>query len=299
MILTLIVLLMTCPAFGQLHLLNAFPDKTNFTKFSLGYEDAEIEADTLNFASYAKNDKNLIAKITYGRKLTENSYALIELPYIYSEESSLKYGENSDEDFTSQGVREPTFGYSLRVKDKLDNGRYFTDLNIHYTPKIFEKTVGGHDANKYSGRHVIVTRITTGALYDKYEAIIGAQATYNTKAKEDNLKSDVDYEFEPYFSSRAFISVQMAYNRDLFPFLTSGITFVEDYEVKGVNGQVTIQQGTGTFVEFGAKKLLEKGFAQLRFNYTSNDYFTESQQLGNFRGEFYQLGVQSSYTYEY
>ncbi len=150
---------MTFPAFGQLHLLNAFPDKTNFAKFSLGYEDAEIEADTLNFASYAKNDKNLIAKITYGRKLTENSYALIELPYIYSEESSLKYGENSDEDFTSQGVREPTFGYSLRVKDKLDNGRYFTDLNIHYTPKIFEKMKMKDMQKKYRLRECFLIQL--------------------------------------------------------------------------------------------------------------------------------------------
>tara|TARA_Y100000780_G_scaffold132772_1_gene119396 strand:+ start:109614 stop:110510 length:897 start_codon:yes stop_codon:yes gene_type:complete len=295
----LLLILFAFPAYGQLYRLNAFPEKNHFSSIGLGYEDAEIEADTLNFASYAKNDKNLIAKAIYGRKVNKKTYFYISLPYIYSEESSLRYGDNTGDTFTSQGFREPTLGIARRLRNKEDSGQYFTDIFFSYIPKIFEKEVGGHDANKFNGKHVLTGKLTTGALYDKYESIIGVQATFNSEAREDNLKSNEDYVFESYFSSRAYISAQMEYRDDLFFFITSGITFVEDYDVEGVNGESTIQQGTGTFAELGLKKLLKSGFINLRLSYTSNDYFTESRDLGNFRGEYYMLGAQTSYTFEF
>lgn len=282
-----------------LHYLNAFPSAKQFVRVGIGYQDAEIDADELNFSSTAKNDKNLITRLIYGRVLDQHSFFSVELPYIYSEENSIRYGDQSNQTFQSQGLREPTLSYKRRLRHKVSDGNYYTDLKLSYTPALFDKKVGGHDANKVSGRHVGNILVTTGARYDFYEALIGAQFTYNSSAREDNLKSDIDYTFTAYFSTKVYLKLQKRYKKDWFFYLSSGFTYTDDYDVDGINELVTIQQGTGAMGELGSKYLVYSGFIELNLNYVRNDYFTTSDSQGNFRGNFYQFGTRLSYTREF
>lgn len=297
MLLVLTFLISTCALSAEgLHYLNSFPKTNSFFSGSLAYQDITIRADELAANSFSDKDRSVIAKVFYGQKIDRWSWAGIELPYIYREENSLRYGSPSKTNYVFRGVREPKISYSRRFRSKVSDGNYVSDFRLSLVPGLFEKRSGEAHTNGWSGSTVFSAFLSTGAVYTNYEARVRGEFSHHTAGEGKSSDTKELYTTEPFSTFEVFLDLQKAQNENLFLFLSSGIFFTTDYHVSIGDSKTNVQQGTSSIGEAGAKYILKDSFWTFKFSYQRNDFFTSNRELGNFKGDFIQKGYLLSWT---
>lgn len=281
-----------------LQYLNSFPASGSFFSTSLSHEDTDIGVDELSNDNYSEEDKIISARVAYGMKLTAWSWAKIELPFNYIEENSLRHGSASDKNYIFSGLREPELTWTNRFRHKKSDGDRFSDISLGIIPGLFHKEARGENGkgNAWSGSTVGKLKLSTGAVYDRYEALISGEYTYYSWYQGENLENDETYTNSGYYSLGISLDLQHMSNERWYFFIGSGLLHTSDYDVKNGGEKSTIQQGTSSLGKIGAKYLMRTSFLAFAFIYQENDFFTTSKREGNFRGDLTQRELKLSWT---
>lgn len=289
-------------AYEGLYYLNSFLETSHFFGTSASYQSAEIEAPNVDINPFETIENELTLNLEYGKRLNEKWFIQFELPISYAHDSSFDYGQTTKRSFHTRGLREPgvKIHHRLNRYTHKDSGERFVDISIHYIPSLFRKHTGTNEGNRFHGRHSILTRLSRGARYERFEAKISAKIDFHSVGTERNLVSQSDYEFAAYY--RAGVDIELQYNEiEKWPiFIGSGMDLTSNYDVKGPESKSRIQKGTATFAHLGAHYLQEQDrFWTIRASVRSNDVFTTNTLEGNYQGDLYQMAVLLGFTRQY
>lgn len=286
----------TLHAMEGLQYLNAFPSTEAFTRFGFGHTSSDFEVDERTSDVGTKVLHGLTVSATYGKKLTANSFATIELPFTYKEDFAPHFATGEEDITISRGIREPELSWFYRLKHEQTDGDYFSDLKLSLIPGLMNKSIKDQNSSAWSGTSVLKARLSTGALYQKYEARVRSEYTYYSWYQGTNKDRDENFSNAQYYSMDVFLDLQYMKTEKIFLFLSSGIMFSSDFDVKTSQSSTTIQQGSASIGEVGAKYLLKEGYIELRYTYQRNDYFVSNKREGNFRGDLTQEDFSLSWT---
>lgn len=279
-----------------LHYLNYFPLTESFIRAGTELNKIRIEVDDVDAGKFQETDSFANFFVSYGKKIDQNSYASIEFPFIYREENPLRFGTASDDPYISRGIREPKLSYARRLSHQVSDGDYFTDIEAGLIPGIFQKKTGSPNANGASGATILNLQISTGALYDKYEAKVRGEYEYQSWHKFENLDEAEEFKVAPAYRLLTGLDLQYQHSEVWLFSIGSAIAFASDYDVKVQGDAATIQQGTASIGELGLKYLFKDSFIWAKFRYQANDYFTTSKTRGNNRGDYVQEEIHIIWT---
>lgn len=289
--------LISISAFAQegLELLNYFPKTDSFFETSVFYQYGDLEIEDLDEDTYEDKDEDFVLQARYGRKLNSYSFWAVSLPLVYKEENYLRYGAATEKTYIFKGLREPELTYFYRLRKRnLDGGTHYTDIEFGLIPGLFPKIAGG-DASGWNGRSVFKSKLSHGALYDKYEGKLTGLYEYFSWGEGSFPDEDLNYTSAPYYRLTVNLDLQMA-DGDWRYYISSGVSFTSDHDVKTKGESTTVQLGTASMGEVGAKYILDDAFLRLSYGFHRNDIFTKNNVSGNYRGDYALHSFTLSYT---
>lgn len=237
-------------------------------------------------------------ELSYGKKLDQESYIKISLPYIFATEDSIDYSTSRKNTTRSNSLQEPAFTFSKRITVPSGLGETIRDVDITYTPALTHKKVGGDNANQAVGGHRLNISAGVGAIYEYWESLIAFDLHHQFGYVEQNTETNVDYTYEPVTSFSLRIDLQYAINRNWFINASSGLDFNQTFDIRNeeTNELSTLQRGTGSSAKIGALYRNLSGVFELKVIRSKNDYFIENSKSQNLRGDSRQLSLEFDYS---
>lgn len=262
----------------ELERINFYPNAKAYLRTDYSHQILRIDTPQKQINTKEVQNFSNIFSLTYAYKF---KYLFLGVKNFYesASESAVKYGIPENNQYQSQGIKEPELFILTRLrKQKKDKANI--DLYVSYVESFGSREIGESSANRLNGGNIFTINASHGLLDEEWEFRNSFQYVHFYKGEEHNNFTEKKYDLGGYGLLTYLFMGQYAVGSLSYLNTAIGIDYRSVQKISDRDSDKReLQAGTGTVLYLGYKRLLGTWtLAEFMYGIRRNSYFVKNTE---------------------